>query len=81
MKTTIKQNFESNITIIPFAEFKALSDEPWLVVRKKIYIIEEFLKKWHMNFENLESNPLVSRITQEILKYEVGNKYCFTNRI
>lgn len=54
-----------------FSEFRALGEEPWLVVRKKIYIIEEFFKKWHTNLEGIEPNELISRITQEILNYEV----------
>lgn len=53
------------------SEFKALSEEPWLVVRKKMYIIEDFLTNWHAKLEVLESNQLVSRMIQQILEYEV----------
>lgn len=52
-------------------EFKKLGEEPWIVFRKKIYIIEDFLKKWHTKINEIEPSELISRISQEILKYEV----------
>lgn len=55
------------------SEFRSLGEEPWLVVRKKIFTIEEFLNKWQTKLDELEPNQLVSRISQEILKYEVGD--------
>lgn len=48
------------------------------MARRKISILEEFLRTWRKQLEEMEPNELVSRISQEILRYEVIFIYVIT---
>lgn len=57
-----------------FEEFyegiEKLSNEEWIVFRKKSYRLEEFLQDWQIKLKKIESTPLVTRLLQEIHKYQ-----------
>lgn len=59
-----------------FEEFyegiEKLSNEEWIVFRKKSYRLEEFLHEWQTKLKKTENTPLVTRLLQEIHKYQVG---------
>lgn len=48
-----------------------LLNEEWIVIRKKIYKFDDFLASWNDKLKSLENSDLVTRILQEIQKYEV----------
>lgn len=52
-------------------ELEALYNEEWIVFRKKIYRLDDFLLHWKEKLQNDTNSPLASRILQEIHKYEV----------
>lgn len=58
-----------------FEEFskglEQLSNEEWIVFRKKMYRLDEFLLFWKEKLQNETNSALASRILQEIHKYEV----------
>lgn len=49
-----------------------LNNEEWIVFRKKMYRLDEFLLNWKEKLQNEPTSPLASKILQEIHKYEVG---------
>lgn len=53
-----------------FLELNKLSAEEWIVFRKKVYLLEQFNHDWQVKLQKIESTPLVTRMLQEILKYE-----------
>lgn len=60
---------------LSFSELEKLSAEEWIVFRKKIYHLDEFLLKWKTRLQNAENTPLTTRMMQEIHKYEVTQLY------
>lgn len=58
-----------------FEEFseglEALGNEEWIVFRKKIYRLDEFLLQWKERLQHETNSPLAARMLQETLKYQV----------
>lgn len=52
-------------------EFQKLCSEEWIVFRKRCYKFEDFLNNWRERLERTENSALVTRILQELHKYEV----------
>uniref|UniRef100_A0A6P7FU93 Cytoplasmic dynein 2 heavy chain 1 n=1 Tax=Diabrotica virgifera virgifera TaxID=50390 RepID=A0A6P7FU93_DIAVI len=50
--------------------FQELSNASWIVFRKKIFKLEDFLKEWREKLSNMDNSSLITRILQEIHKYE-----------
>lgn len=58
-----------------FLGLEVLSKEEWIVFRKKMYRLDDFLMQWKEKLQNATNSPLASRILQEIHKYEVQLLY------
>ncbi|XP_056634261.1 cytoplasmic dynein 2 heavy chain 1 [Diorhabda sublineata] len=54
------------------SEFEGIINEPWIVFRKKIYKLEDFLKNWREKLTQREASVVTTRILQEIHKYEIA---------
>ncbi|XP_074038391.1 dynein cytoplasmic heavy chain beethoven [Leptinotarsa decemlineata] len=71
IEDSLKKEEESWAIFEEFSsEFDELRNEPWIVFRKKIYKLEDFLKKWQEKLEITENTQLVTRLLQEIHRYE-----------
>lgn len=51
-------------------ELEKLNNEEWIVFRKKTYKLDEFVQDWQAKLQKMENSPLVTRMLQEILKYQ-----------
>lgn len=52
-------------------ELDVLSKEEWIVFRKKGYRFEEFLQDWQIKLEKTENTTVITKLLQEIIKYQV----------
>ncbi|XP_017783105.1 PREDICTED: cytoplasmic dynein 2 heavy chain 1 [Nicrophorus vespilloides] len=53
-----------------YSKLESLSNEEWIVFRKKTYKFEDFLTEWQSKLESQENTALVTRILQEIHKFQ-----------
>lgn len=62
----------SNVKISKdISELEKYSNEEWIVFRKKIFQLEDFLANWKIKLESKDS-PIAIKMAQEIQKYEVS---------
>ncbi|KAJ8913453.1 hypothetical protein NQ315_013832 [Exocentrus adspersus] len=53
-----------------YKELEDITNEFWIVSRRKLYILEDFLKLWHKKLNEIEMTPLVTRILHEVHQYQ-----------
>ncbi|XP_060532310.1 cytoplasmic dynein 2 heavy chain 1 isoform X2 [Cylas formicarius] len=53
-----------------YSEFNKLSSEYWIVLRKKIHLLDDFLQTWETKLIERESSNFVAPLLEEIHKYK-----------
>lgn len=52
-------------------ELQKIQDEDWIVFRKQLYKLNDFITQWEETLLHLTQNPLSTCLLQEIQKYKV----------